>query len=76
MQNFFASCKVHVKLCASPSLHTAVSVLESFAGAAVALAGSEYTVNASIWLYEPIFDMSANKGGLGQTTLLTSWLTL
>ena len=74
--SFCATCRTHVKICSSPNVHTAVSLPESFAGAAVGLAGTEYSLNASTWLYKPIFDMGANKGCLGQTTLLTSWVTL
>ena len=65
-----------MKLCVNTSLHTAFSVPESFAGAAVSFAEAEYKLNASTWSYEPIFEDSINKGGPGVTMLLTSGLTL
>ena len=34
------------------------------------------TLNASTWSYESNFEMTANKGGPGQTTPLTTWVAL
>ena len=72
---FCASCKSHTKLCISPSLHQAVTLPESFAGAG--LMEKEYTLIASTMASSTPWPTEAvNKSALGQTTLLTCWLTL
>ena len=70
------TCKSNTKLCVSPQLHQPVKLPDSFAGAALGMAMPVPTLNASTWSSEPTVEMSAIKGGLGQTTPLTTWVIL
>ena len=72
---FCASFKSHTKLCISPNFHQVVTLPESFARAG--LMEPDCTQIASTMASSsPWPANTVNKGALGQTTLLTSWLTL
>ena len=69
--SFCPICKLHIKLCKSPTTHTRTPIPETFVGATVRLEQHEDREEASTWAYESI-----NKGSLGSSTLMTSSLTL